>query len=92
MTVMIATLSEPLGLEQRVDEVDHQSYGHEASERIVERSWQTSSEPIAGDGVADREREEDERDGEHDDVQHVEAPSDERFDACRKCWRVTILT
>ena len=34
-----------------------------------------SVEPIAGDGVADRQREEDERDGEHDDVQHLLAPS-----------------
>jgi hypothetical protein len=31
---------------------------------------QASSETIAGDGVADREREEDERDGDHGDIQH----------------------
>ena len=75
MTVMVATLSEPLGPEQCVDEVDHQPHGHEAGERIVEDHGQASSEPIAGDGVADRQREEDERDGEHDDVQHLLAPS-----------------
>ena len=75
MTVMVATLSEPLGLEQRVDEVDHQPRGHEAGEGIVEDHGEASSEPIAGDGVADRQREEDERDGEHDDVQHLLAPS-----------------
>jgi hypothetical protein len=40
---------------------------------------EASSEPIAGDGVADRQREEDEREGEHENVQHVEAPSDKRF-------------
>jgi hypothetical protein len=38
-----------------------------------------SSETIAGDGVADRQREESERGGHQDDVQHVGAPSDERF-------------
>jgi len=32
------TFSEPLGLEQSVDEVDHQPRGHEASERIVEHN------------------------------------------------------
>jgi hypothetical protein len=31
---------------------------------------QASSETIAGDGVADREREEDECDGDHGDIQH----------------------
>jgi len=36
MTVMVATLSEPLGPQQRVDEVDYQPYGHQAGERIVE--------------------------------------------------------
>ena len=43
-----------------------------------------SSETIAGNGVADRQREEDERDCEHDDVQHVDAPSDGRFGACSR--------
>src|SRR6476661_10318176 len=36
MTVMVATLSQLLGLEQRVDEVDHQAHGHEPGERIIE--------------------------------------------------------
>jgi hypothetical protein len=31
---------------------------------------QASSETIAGDGVADRQREEDEGDGDHGDIQH----------------------
>jgi hypothetical protein len=91
MTVMVATLSEPLGPEQRVDEVDHQPRGHEAGERIIEDHGKASSKPIAGDGVADRQREEDERDGEHDDVQHVDAPSDERFIACDR-WASRMLT
>jgi len=45
---------------------------------------EASSEPIAGDGVTDRQREEDERNGEHDDVQHGDAPSDGRFGACSR--------
>jgi len=81
MTVMVATLSEPLVPEQRVDQVDHQPHGHEAGERIVEDHGRASSEPIASDGVANGQCEEDEGDGEHDDVQHVDAPSDERFSA-----------
>jgi hypothetical protein len=81
MTVMVATLSEPLGPEQRVDEVDHQPHGHEAGEGIVEDHGEASSEPIAGDGVADREREEDDGGGHQDDVQHVNSPSDERLSA-----------
>jgi hypothetical protein len=36
-----------------------------------------SSETIAGDGVADRQREEAERDGDQNDVNHGDAPSDE---------------
>jgi hypothetical protein len=40
---------------------------------------EASSEPIAGDRVADRQREEDKPDGEHNDVQHWNAPSDEQF-------------
>ena len=74
MTVMVATLSEPLGPEQRVDEVDHQPHGHEAGERIVEDHGQASSEPIAGDDVADRQREEADGGGHQNDVQHVDAP------------------
>jgi hypothetical protein len=33
-----------------------------------------SSEPVTGDGVADRKREEAERDGQHDEIQHFDAP------------------
>ena len=79
MTVMVATLSEPLGLEQRVDEVDHQPRSHEARKRIIEDHGEASSEPIAGHCVADRQREEDDGGGHQDDVQHVNSPSDERF-------------
>src|SRR5215813_462190 len=36
MTVMVATLSQPLGPQQRVDEVGHQPHCDDAGERIVE--------------------------------------------------------
>src|SRR5260370_38715180 len=36
MTVMVATPSEPLGPQQRVDKVDHEPYRHEPGQRIVE--------------------------------------------------------
>ena len=62
--------SEPLGPEQGVGEVDEQAQGHEAAERVVEEHDAISSEPVAGDGVADREREEGKTDGHHDQVEH----------------------
>jgi hypothetical protein len=36
---------------------------------------EASSESIAGDGVADRQREEGEPDGQHDEVKHLELPA-----------------
>jgi len=36
---------------------------------------EASSESIAGDGVADRQREESEPDGQHDEVKHLELPT-----------------
>ncbi len=43
-----------------------------------------SSEPVTGDGVADRKREEAERDGQHDEVQHFDAPG--RLAPCESMW------
>src|SRR5262249_29683351 len=81
------TLSEPLGPEQRVDEIDHEPDRHEAGERIIEDHGKDSSEPIAGDGVADGQREEADGSGHQNDVQHVDAPSDEQFSG-RSGWLV----
>ena len=74
MAVMAVRLSELLGTQQRVDEVDHQPHGDEAGERIVEDHGKASSKPIAGDDVADRQREEADGGGHQNDVQHVDAP------------------
>ena len=57
--------------------------GDEGRERIVE-DHEASSEPVAGDGVADRQREEAERDGQHDEVQHFDAPG--RLAPCELAW------
>jgi hypothetical protein len=74
MTVMIVRLSEMLGPEQRVNEVDQQSQRHDRGERIVETHDPFSSEPIAGVAVPDRQHEEAEADGQHDDIHHLGAP------------------
>ena len=63
-------LSEILGPQQGVDEIDHEPHGHERGERIVEDHGGPPSEPVARQHVADRQREEDEGDGKHDDVHH----------------------
>jgi len=44
-----------------------------------------SSQTIAGDGVADRQREEADGGGHQDDVQHGDTPSDEKF-GMRSVW------
>jgi hypothetical protein len=43
-----------------------------------------SSESIASDGVADRERKEAEPDGQHDEVKHFDAPG--RLALCDSVW------
>jgi hypothetical protein len=42
-----------------------------------------SSQTVTRDRVADRQREEAERGGHQDDVQHVDAPSNERLQRAR---------
>jgi hypothetical protein len=42
---------------------------------------QASSETVAREDVAERQREEGERGGDQHDVQHGDAPSDEKFNA-----------
>jgi hypothetical protein len=77
MTVMIQP-SETFGAQKRVSEVDQQPKGHEGGERVVE--WHGSPlEAVAGDGVADRQREEGNTDGEQDEVEHDCSPSKKNF-------------
>ena len=62
-----------LGAQQGVDEVDHESGGHDAGECVVEDhgSLPRRLKPFARIGVADRQGEEAEPDGQHDEVEHV---------------------
>ena len=66
--------SEPLGPQQRVGEIEQEPDRHEAGKRIVENHDDAPSEPIAGQGVTDRQQEEAEPNGQHDDVPHCYAP------------------
>ena len=63
-------MSEPLWPEQRVNEVDHQPYGHEGGERIVEDHWRPPLKSITGIGVADRQHEEGKAESQQYDVEH----------------------
>ena len=62
-------LSEALGAEQRVGEVDQQPRGHEGSERIVERH-DASLQPIAGERVADRQGEQSQAGNQQAKIKH----------------------
>jgi hypothetical protein len=61
--------------EQGIDEVEHESRGHEAGKRIIEDHGTCSLQSVAGDGVAHRQGEKGEAEGQHDDVHHLHAPS-----------------
>ena len=75
MKVMVVGLSEVLGPEKRVDEIDQQPERHDCGERIVESHDPSSSEPVAGVAIPDRQHEEPEPYGQHDDVHHLGAPT-----------------
>ena len=76
--------SELLGTQQRVDEVDHEPHSDEGGERVVEDHGALPLELVASVGVADRQREKAEPDGQHDQVKHLNAPSDTQFRAVRR--------
>jgi len=67
---MVTDLSKPLWSEQSVDEVDHQSRGHETGKRVIENHECLSSEPVAGVRVSDRQNEKDEAERKKNDVEH----------------------
>ena len=68
--MVVKPLLEQLGPQQGVDEINHEPHGHEAGERIVEDHGTGPLQSIAGDGVAHRQGEKCEPEGQHDDVQH----------------------
>jgi hypothetical protein len=76
MTVMAFVPSEQFRLEQRVDQIDEQSRGHERSERVVKNHDSFSSQLFAGVDISDRHSEEADRERHHHDVHHGNAPDE----------------
>jgi hypothetical protein len=75
MTVMAFVPSEQFWLEQRVDQIDEESGGHECGERIVKNHDCISSQLLAGVDIRDRHGEEGDREHHHHDVHHWNAPN-----------------
>src|SRR6516162_202502 len=75
--------SEQFRLEQRVDQIDEQTGGHERSERIVKDHDPISSELFAGVDIRDRQGEEADPECHHHDVHHRNAPNQIRESANR---------
>ena len=74
MNVMLVRLSEPLGSQQSVGEVEQQPRGHERGERVIE-IHETLLQAIAGVGVTHRHREKAKPHGQHEQVHHLDIPS-----------------
>jgi hypothetical protein len=83
MTVMAFYPLEQFWLEQRVDQIDEKSRGHERSERVVKEHDPISSELFAGEDISDRHGEEADRERHHHDVHHWSAPIVSLRDASR---------
>ena len=62
--------SEQFWLEQRVDQVDEQSGGHERSERVIKNHDLISSQLFASVDIRDRQSEEADCEHHHHDVHH----------------------
>jgi hypothetical protein len=71
----MGALLEFLGAEQRIGEVGEKPDRHEAREPIIEDHGTSSSEPVAEEHVANRQREEGDADRKEDDIQHEECSS-----------------
>lgn len=68
--------SEFFGLQQGVGQIDQKTDGHDRSQGVVERHLSSPSEPVAGVGVADRNHEQAEPQGQQQDIQHCCAPDE----------------
>ncbi len=60
---------ESLGPQQSVGEVDQQPRGHEAGKRVFDVHG-NPSQPIAGDGIADRQPKQANTHCQHDEIEH----------------------
>jgi hypothetical protein len=68
---MMISLSEPLGPQQGVGEIDEDAEGHEAGERIVEDHFSSPLQPVTEEGVGDRERKKTDDGSQQYEVQHL---------------------
>ncbi len=76
MAVMAFIPSEQFRLEQRVDQIDEQTGGHERSERVIKNHGFTSSQVLASVDIGDRRGEEADRKRHHHEVHHGIAPDE----------------
>jgi hypothetical protein len=67
--MVMSGLSEPLGADERVDEVGEEAGGHDTAERVID-DHRVLLEPVAGADIGDAEREEGDADGDEDHVEH----------------------
>jgi hypothetical protein len=68
--------SEQFWLNERVDQIDEQSGGHERGKRVVKNHDCISSQLLASVDIRDRNGEEAERERDHHDVHHGNAPNE----------------
>jgi hypothetical protein len=66
--------SEPLGIQERENQITQRAEGNERSQRIIKDHDSFSSPPFAGIGVGDRKCEQAERVRDHQNVHHGELP------------------
>ena len=76
--------SELLRPKQRVGQIKQEAERDGAGERIVEDHGTGPLQSIAGDGVAHRQGEKGEAEGQHDDVHHLDAPGEGRLHALHR--------
>ncbi len=69
-------VSEPLGSQQGVAEIDEQADGHCGGERLVEGHDGVPLKARAAEDVANRRTEECESQGDEDEIDHGDAPRD----------------
>ncbi len=67
--------SEPLGTQQGVSQIEQETERNGGGQRIVkDHDPFLPLEPLTGVGIADREREKAEREGDHQNVHHLSFP------------------
>jgi hypothetical protein len=65
-----ALLLEPFGIDQRIDEIDHDHDGHDRAQNIIE--LHVASYFLAGDDVEYRDNKKADAAGDHQEIEHVD--------------------